>query len=766
MMNQTISEFLLLSDCRNTAPVLSYHSKVKQTIAYTLTDEAPMLATHALLPIIQAFCRAAEIEIETKDISLAARILAAFPERLSEEQRVPDVLASLAKLVKNPRANIVKLPNISASVPQIRQAVEELRGKNYHLPLYIENPEDEEEELIRARYDGIKGSAVNPVLREGNSDRRPPPAIKRYAREHPHPMGPWSPESRTHVASMSHGDFRGSEKSLAVAHETTFHIEFIPDRGKPIRLRPPAPLERGEIIDSAVMSCRALREYFEREMTDARSRGLLLSLHLKATMMKVSDPVIFGHAISVYFKSLFEKHQAVFDELDVRPEEGLGQLESKIAQLETGQKEKILADLEAVYRIRPPLAMVNSEKGITNLHVPSDIIIDASMPALIRNSGKMYAGDGSLSDTKALIPDSSYAPIFQCVIDFCRENGSFNPSTMGSVSNIGLMAQKAEEYGSHDKTFIAPAAGLIRAVDADGRGFLEQRVEKGDIFRMCQTKDAAIRNWVNLTVSRAKKTEIPAFFWLDRERPHDAMLIAKVNRYMQVGGGIDIKIVGPAEACQMTLARTAEGKDTISATGNVLRDYLTDLFPILELGTSAKMLSVVPLMNGGSMFETGAGGSAPKHVQQLQTENHLRWDSCGEYLALAASLQHLADTSGKPKPEILAVTLDMAIGELLKNRKAPSRKCGELDNRGSAYYLAAYWSQALAKQSRDIELKAKFLNSARSLLENEGKIVKELTEIQGKPVNLGGYYLPDPDALEAIMKPSPTLNRIIDSIGK
>jgi len=739
---------------------------MKQTITYTLTDEAPMLASHALLPIIQAFCRAAEIEIETKDISLAARILAAFPEHLSEKQRVPDALASLAKLVKKPRANIVKLPNISASVPQIRQAVEELREKNYHLPPYIENPGGERGRSIRARYEKIKGSAVNPVLREGNSDRRPPSAIKRYAREHPHPMGSWSSESRTHVVSMSHGDFYSSEKSLTAAYETTFHIELVPEKGESILLRPPAPIEKNEIVDSAVMSCRALREYFEREMADAKSRGLLLSLHLKATMMKVSDPVIFGHAVSVYFKSLFEKHRAAFEELGVRPEDGLGRFESKIAQLETGQREEILADLEAIYRDRPPLAMVNSEKGITNLHVPNDVIIDASMPALIRNSGKMYARDGSLSDTKALIPDSSYAPIFQCVIDFCRENGAFNPATMGSVSNVGLMAQRAEEYGSHDKTFIAPAAGLIQAVDADGRGFLTQRVEKGDIFRMCQTKDAAIRNWVSLAVSRAKKTKTPTFFWLDRKRPHDAQLIAKVKSYMQVDGGANIKIVGPAKACQMTLARTAAGKNTISATGNVLRDYLTDLFPILELGTSAKMLSIVPLMNGGSMFETGAGGSAPKHVQQLQTENHLRWDSCGEYLALAASLQHLADTSDKPKAEILAETLDIAIGKLLENRKNPSRKCGELDNRGSAYYLAAYWSQALAEQNRDIKLKAKFLNPARSLLENERKIVNELTQIQGKPISLGGYYLPDPDALEVIMKPSPTLNKIIDSIGR
>jgi len=725
-----------------------------------------MLATHALLPIIQAFCRAAGIEIETRDISLASRILAAFPECLTKEQRIPAALNSLAKLVKKPEANIIKLPNISASVPQIRQAVEELRGKNYLVPPYIENPGNEKEKLIRAKYDRIKGSAVNPVLREGNSDRRPPPVFKCYAREHPHPMGPWSPTSKTHVASMSRGDFYNNEKSLTAAHETTFRIDFVPDEGKIIRLRTPAPIEEGEIVDSAVMSCRILREYLEREMTDAKSKGLLLSLHLKATMMKVSDPVIFGHAVSVYFKSLFEKHRSTFEKLGICPEDGLGRLENKLVQLQARQREEILADLEAVYRNRPPLAMVNPEKGITNLHVPSDVIIDASMPALIRSSGRMYAGDGRLSDTKALVPDSSYAPIFQCVIDFCRRNGAFNPSTMGSVSNVGLMAQKAEEYGSHDKTFIAPAAGLIRAVDSDGRGFLEQRVEEGDIFRMCQTKDAAIRDWVNLAVSRAKKTKTPTVFWLDRERPHDAQLIAKVNRYMQGDGGPDIKIARPTEACQMTLERAAEGKDTISATGNVLRDYLTDLFPILELGTSSKMLSIVPLMNGGAMFETGAGGSAPKHVQQLQAENHLRWDSCGEYLALAASLQHLADTSDKPKAEILAGTLDAAIGRLLENRKTPSRKCGELDNRDSTYYLAAYWSQALAEQNEDIELKTKFLGPARDLFENERKIIGELTQVQGRPVNLGGYYLPDPGVLEAIMQPSPTLNRIIDSIGR
>jgi len=743
---------------------LKLTSKVKQTIIYTLTDEAPMLATHALLPIIQAFGRAAGIEIETSDISLAARILAAFPECLSEEQRVPDALASLARLVSKPEANIIKLPNISASAPQIRQAIKELQEKNYNVPPYIENPRDEEEKSIRARYDRIKGSAVNPVLREGNSDRRPPAAVKRYAKEHPHPMGSWFPTSKTHVSSMSHGDFYDSEKSITTAHETEFHIDFVPERGKSIRLRPPAVIEGGEIVDSAIMSRQALREYFELEMTDAKSRGLLLSLHLKATMMKVSDPVIFGHAVSVYFKSLFEKHQALFEELGVRPEDGLGQLEGKIAQLEAGQREQILADLEAAYNNRPHLAMVNSEKGITNLHVPSDVIIDASMPALIRASGKMYGRDGSLSDTKALIPDRSYAPVFQCVIDFCRKNGAFNPATMGSVSNIGLMAQRAEEYGSHDKTFIAPAAGLIRAVDANGKAFLEQRVEEGDIFRMCQTKDAAVRNWVELAVSRARRTKIPTIFWLDRDRPHDAQLIAKVTSYMQGDEGHDIKIAGPAEACRITLERAAAGRDTISATGNVLRDYLTDLFPILELGTSAKMLSIVPLMNGGGLFETGAGGSAPKHVQQLQAENHLRWDSCGEYLALAASLQHLAETADKPKAGILTKTLDTAIGRLLENQKTPSRKCGELDNRGSTYYLAAYWSQALAEQNEDTELKAKFLNPARVLVENERKIIGELAQIQGKPARLGGYYIPNPSALEAIMQPSPTLNRIIDSI--
>jgi len=725
-----------------------------------------MLATHALLPIIQAFGGAAGIEIETSDISLAARILAAFPEYLKEEQRVPDALAGLAELVNNPVANIIKLPNISASVPQIRQAIKELQEKNHNVPPYIEKPGNEEEKSIRARYNRIKGSAVNPVLREGNSDRRPPPAVKRYARQYPHPMGPWFPTSKTHVSSMSHGDFYDSEKSITAAHETDFHIDFVPNKGQSIRLRPPAAIEKGEIIDSAVMNRRALREYFELAITDAKSKGLLLSLHLKATMMKVSDPVIFGHAVSVYFKSLFKKHQAVFEELGVRPEDGLGQLEGKITQLKAKQRKQILADLEAVYENRPPLAMVNSEKGITNLHVPSDVIIDASMPALIRASGKMYGKNGSLSDTKALVPDRSYAPVFQCVIDFCRKNGAFNPATMGSVSNIGLMAQRAEEYGSHDKTFIAPAAGVIQAVDANGRAFLEQRVEEGDIFRMCQTKDGAVRNWVNLAVSGARRTKTPTIFWLDRDRPHDARLIAKVSSYMQNEEELDIKIANPAEACRITLERAAAGKDTISVTGNVLRDYLTDLFPILELGTSAKMLSIVPLMNGGRMFETGAGGSAPKHVQQLQAENHLRWDSCGEYLALAASFQHLADTAGKPRAEILAKTLDIAIGRLLEKRKIPSRKCGELDNRGSTYYLAAYWSKALAEQNEDIELRASFLNPARDLLENERKIIGELAQVQGKPAHLGGYYMPNPSALRAIMQPSPTLNKIIDSIDR
>lgn len=724
-----------------------------------------MLATHALLPIIQAFTRAAGIEIETRDISLAARILAAFPEYLSEEQKVHDALANLVTLVNKPEANIIKLPNISASVPQIRQAIEELREKNYHIPLYIENPKDEEEKSIRAKYDKIKGSAVNPVLREGNSDRRPPPAVKRYARQHPHPMGPWISTSATHVSSMSYGDFYGSEKSISAEHETVFHIDFVPNKGKSIRLRPPAPIEKGEIVDSAVMSRKALREYFELEMADAKSKGLLLSLHLKATMMKISDPVIFGHAVSVYFKPLFEKHQAIFKKLGVFPEDGLAQLESKITQLEAKQRREILTELAIAYKNRPPLAMVNSEKGITNFHVPSDVIIDASMPALIRASGKMYARDGSLNDTKALIPDRSYASIYQCVIDFCRKNGAFDPVTMGSVSNIGLMAQKAEEYGSHDKTFIAPAAGIIRAVDANGRNFLEQNVEDGDIFRICQTKDAAVRNWVNLVGSRAKRTKTPTIFWLDKKRPHDAQLITKVNRYIQGDRELDIRIARPFEACQMTLERVAAGKDTISATGNVLRDYLTDLFPILELGTSAKMLSIVPLMSGGGMFETGAGGSAPKHVQQLQSENHLRWDSCGEYLALAASLQHLADTSGKPEPEILAGTLDTAIGRLLENRKSPSRKCGELDNRGSAYYLAVYWSRALAEQNKNTKLRVKFLDPARNLLENERKIIDELAQVQGKPVNLGGYYMPNPSALKAIMQPSPTLNRIINAMG-
>ena len=735
-------------------------------IIYTITDEAPMLATCSFLPIIQAFSRAAGISVETRDISLANRILATFPDFLSEEQIVSDTLAELGNLVQKPDANIIKLPNISASIPQIQAAVKELNEKGFPVPEFPEDPKNETDKAVRSRYDKIKGSAVNPVLREGNSDRRSAPAVKRYARNNPHPMGAWSSDSKTHVSSMNDGDFYGSEKSITIGEPSSFRIEYIRDDGEVQLLKKEAPLEAGEILDAAVMNRKVLRSFLQKEIEDAAAGNLLFSIHLKATMMKVSDPVIFGHAVSVFFKNVFDKHKSTLDRLGVDPDLGMADLELKITALPEIERTKIEEDIKACYASGPDLAMVNSDKGITNLHVPSDIIIDASMPAAIRSSGKMWGPDGKERDMKAVIPDRSYAGIYRTAVDFCRKNGAFNPAIMGSVSNVGLMAQKAEEYGSHDKTFISPGQGVIRAVDGEGNTLLEQPVEKGDLFRMCQTKDAPIRDWVKLAVNRARAAGSPAVFWLDNERAHDARLITKVNNYLKDHdtSGLDISIMEPSEACYHALNRAKADKDTISVTGNVLRDYLTDLFPILELGTSAKMLSIVPLMNGGGLFETGAGGSAPKHVQQFQKENHLRWDSLGEFLALSQSYEHLANTFDNKKARLLAKTLDKATGELLENRKSPSRKSGELDNRGSQYYLTMYWAKALSEQSEDKKLKKHFSLITQKLLENEESIVEKLISIQGSPADIRGYYLPEPSSLEAVMRPGSLLNSIIDSI--
>ncbi len=735
-------------------------------IIYTITDEAPMLATRSFLPVIKAFSRAAGITVETQDISLSNRILAAFPDFLSEKQRVTDALAELGELVQKPDANIIKLPNISASIPQIQATVKELNNKGFPVPEFPEDPKNDTEKSIRSRYDKIKGSAVNPVLREGNSDRRSAPAVKRYARNNPHPMGAWSPDSKTHVSSMESGDFYGTEKSITTEKPTSFRIEFAGEDGSAQLLREKAPLEAGEILDAAVMSRKALRSFLEKEIKDAAAGNLLFSIHLKATMMKVSDPVIFGHAVSVFFKRVFDKHKDTLDRLGVDPDHGMADLELKITALPADERAIIEADIKACYTSGPDLAMVNSDKGITNLHVPSDIIIDASMPAAIRASGKMWGPDGKERDMKALIPDRCYAGIYRTTVNFCRENGAFNPAVMGSVSNVGLMAQKAEEYGSHDKTYLSPGLGVVRAVDEAGKTLLEQPVEKGDLFRMCQTKDAPIRDWVKLAVTRARAAGSPTVFWLDENRAHDAQLIVKVTEYLKNHdtSGLDISIMEPSEACYHALKRAKADKDTISVTGNVLRDYLTDLFPILELGTSAKMLSIVPLMNGGGLFETGAGGSAPKHVQQLVKENHLRWDSLGEFLALSQSFEHLANTFNNKRARLLAKTLDKATGELLENRKSPSRKSGELDNRGSQYYLAAYWARALSEQVEDDELKERFTIPAGELLENEKSIVEDLNKIQGSAADIGGYYLPDSAIVDKVMRPSTLLNSIIDSI--
>lgn len=736
----------------------------KPTIIYTITDEAPALATYSLLPIIQSFTASSGINVETRDISLAGRILANFPEHLTEEQRISDALTELGELAKTPEANIIKLPNISASVPQLKAAIKELQDKGYALPNYPEEPSSYEEEAIKATYDKIKGSAVNPVLREGNSDRRAPASVKNYAKKNPHSMGAWSKDSKSHVASMSDKDFFGSEKSMTVSGATKVAIEFVGKEGAVKVLKKPFALQDKEIIDTSVMSKKALIAFFEKEIADAKAQDVLFSLHMKATMMKVSDPVIFGHAVKVYYKAVFDKYGQLFDQLGVDVNNGLGDVYAKIQSLPEAQRAEIEAAIQAVYATQPALAMVDSDRGITNLHVPSDVIVDASMPAMIRTSGQMWGPDGKQKDTKATIPDRCYAGVYQTVIDFCKQYGAFDPTTMGSVPNVGLMAQKAEEYGSHDKTFILDAEGVVRVIDEAGKVLLEQSVEAGDIFRMCQVKDAPIQDWVKLAVTRARASNTPAVFWLDPARAHDAELIKKVNQYLpnHDTSGLEIKILSPVEATQYSLVRMKAGQDTISVTGNVLRDYLTDLFPILELGTSAKMLSIVPLMNGGGLFETGAGGSAPKHVQQVQKENHLRWDSLGEFLALAASLEHLSVVTGNRKAQVLADALDKATGKFLDMNKSPSRRVGEIDNRGSHFYLATYWAQALAEQTADADLAAEFAPIAKALEEKEAQIVAELNGVQGKPGDLGGYYAPEFAKVAPLMRPSSTFNAIID----
>ncbi|EGQ9891283.1 NADP-dependent isocitrate dehydrogenase [Vibrio cholerae] len=736
----------------------------KPTIIYTITDEAPALATYSLLPIIQSFTASSGINVETRDISLAGRILANFPEHLTEEQRISDALTELGELAKTPEANIIKLPNISASVPQLKAAIKELQDKGYALPNYPEEPSSYEEEAIKATYDKIKGSAVNPVLREGNSDRRAPASVKNYAKKNPHSMGAWSKDSKSHVASMSDKDFFGSEKSMTVSGSTKVAIEFVGKEGAVKVLKKPFALQDKEIIDTSVMSKKALIAFFEKEIADAKAQDVLFSLHMKATMMKVSDPVIFGHAVKVYYKAVFDKYGQLFDQLGVDVNNGLGDVYAKIQSLPEAQRAEIEAAIQAVYATQPALAMVDSDRGITNLHVPSDVIVDASMPAMIRTSGQMWGPDGKQKDTKATIPDRCYAGVYQTVIDFCKQHGAFDPTTMGSVPNVGLMAQKAEEYGSHDKTFILDAEGVVRVIDEAGKVLLEQSVEAGDIFRMCQVKDAPIQDWVKLAVTRARASNTPAVFWLDSARAHDAELIKKVNQYLpnHDTSGLEIKILSSVEATQYSLVRMKAGQDTISVTGNVLRDYLTDLFPILELGTSAKMLSIVPLMNGGGLFETGAGGSAPKHVQQVQKENHLRWDSLGEFLALAASLEHLSVVTGNRKAQVLADALDKATGKFLDMNKSPSRRVGEIDNRGSHFYLATYWAQALAEQTADADLAAEFAPIAKALEEKEAQIVAELNGAQGKPGDLGGYYAPEFAKAAPLMRPSSTFNAIID----
>jgi len=734
------------------------------TILYTKTDEAPLLATYSLLPIIQAFSKHAGISVELRDISLAGRILAVFADSLPENQKTSDALAELGALTLKPEANIIKLPNISASIPQLKAAIAELQSRGFAVPDYPETPTNDTEKDIKARYDKVKGSAVNPVLREGNSDRRAPKAVKDYARKHPHKMAPWSKDSKTRVATMGRNDFCSNEKSLTLPAATTARIEFVRAAGgAPVVWKADLKLQAGEVLDATFMSRKALQAFLGEQIAAAQQAGLLFSLHLKATMMKVSDPILFGHAVKVFLGDFISRHAAAIQNLGVDFNNGLGDLLAKIEKLPAAEKAAIESDLKATLAARPPLAMVNSDKGITNLHVPSDVIIDASMPPMIRDGGKMWNAEGKAQDTLAVIPDSCYASVYQAVIDFCRENGALDPKTMGSVPNVGLMAQAAEEYGSHNKTFEVPANGTVRVVDANGTTLLEHQVESGDIWRACQTKDAPVRDWVKLAVRRARATGVPAIFWLDAKRAHDAQLIAKVQTYLKDHdtAGLDIQILPPAEACRFSVERLAKGQDTISVTGNVLRDYLTDLFPILEVGTSAKMLSIVPLMNGGGLFETGAGGSAPKHVQQFLEENYLRWDSLGEFFALAASFEHLADTESHARAKVLAETLDAATGQLLEHDRSPSRKVGGLDNRGSHFYLALYWAQALAAQDKDAELKKTFTPIAKELSEKEQMIVAELSAVQGKPTDVGGYYLPDDAKASAALRPSATFNQIL-----
>jgi len=738
----------------------------KSKIIYTLTDEAPALATYSLLPIVQAFSSAAGVEIETRDISLSGRVLANFPDYLTEEQRIADALTELGELAKQPEANIIKLPNISASIPQLIATIKELQAKGFALPDYPEEPENDEEAAVKARYDKIKGSAVNPVLREGNSDRRAPNAVKAYARTNPHSMGAWASDSQSHVASMTGNDFYGSETSTTIANATEFKIVHVATDGTETLLREAAPLQAGEILDSSRMSVAALREFLAEQVAEAKEQGVLFSLHMKATMMKVSDPIIFGHCVEVFYKDVFAKYADTFAEIGVDVTNGLGDVYAKLGKLDEALAAQIKADLDAVYDNSPAIAMVDSDRGITNLHVPSDVIIDASMPAMIRSSGQMWNAEGKQQDTKAVIPDRCYAGVYQATIDFCKEHGAFDPTTMGTIPNVGLMAQKAEEYGSHDKTFTAQAAGTIKALDANGELLLEQSVEQGDIFRMCQVKDAPVRDWVKLAVNRARATGWPAVFWLDANRAHDAQLIQKVETYLADHNtdGLEILVMAPVEATMYSLERMKRGENTISVTGNVLRDYLTDLFPILELGTSAKMLSIVPLMNGGGLFETGAGGSAPKHVQQFEKENHLRWDSLGEFLALAVSLEHLGTNFDNAAAIILGETLDAATAKFLAENKSPSRKVNELDNRGSHFYLAMYWAQELAAQTKDVALQAKFVEVAKQLEEKEATIVAELNGAQGVAMDIAGYFRPDVAKTAQSMRPSATLNAIVDAV--
>ncbi|MCF6167817.1 NADP-dependent isocitrate dehydrogenase [Lutibacter sp.] len=736
-------------------------------IIYTKTDEAPALATYSFLPIVEAYTKPSGIKIETKDISLAGRILALFPENLKPEQRVSDALAELADLVKKPEANIIKLPNISASVPQLKAAIKELQSLGYAIPDYNEEPETAEEKEIQLKYNKVKGSAVNPVLREGNSDRRAPKAVKNYAKKNPHSMGAWSADSKTHVSTMDYGDFFSNEKSITVPTARDVKIEFTNKNGLVTVLKEKLSLLDGEVIDATFISKKALVSFLEKQIKDAKEKNVLFSLHMKATMMKVSDPIIFGHAVTTFFKDVFEKHSEVIKELGVDVNNGFGDLIAKIQNLPADKKAEIEADIKTCLENGPDIAMVNSDKGITNLHVPSDVIIDASMPAMIRTSGKMWNAKGELQDTKAVIPDSSYAGIYRVTIDFCKKHGAFDPATMGTSPNVGLMAQKAEEYGSHDKTFEIKEDGIVKIIDDAGNTLLESVVEEGDVWRMCQVKDAPIQDWIKLAVNRARATNIPTIFWLNKERAHDAQIIEKVNKYLPNYDttGLDIRIMNPEAAIQFTLERIKDGLDTISVTGNILRDYLTDLFPILELGTSAKMLSIVPLMNGGGLFETGAGGSAPKHVQQFVKEGHLRWDSLGEFLALAVSLEHLGENYNVPSALVFAETLDEATDKFLDNRKSPSRKVNELDNRGSHFYLATYWAEALASQNKDLNLKERFSKIASELASNEKTIINELNAAQGAPVNIGGYYQFDETLTKKAMRPSKTLNTIISEIS-